>query len=77
MTREEIKKALRHTTVTITLSVCAMIMGVALLVMSWLQEQKVSIVAIIIIAGMGLNMVPPFKRRHALQDELENMPKKR
>lgn len=75
--RKSINKALRQTTVTITVSICALAMGVVLIALSYMQEQKISIVGIIVVVGMIFNMLPAFRRRRELQEEYDKVPKPR
>lgn len=72
--REAVKKGLRQTTATITISLCALALGVALIALNWLQNKEFSIVGAVIVAGMIANMVPAVKKRHQLQDEIAANP---
>lgn len=73
--KEELKKALRQTTITMTISICALAMGLILIGVSWQQEKKVSIVGIIIVAAMVINLIPAVKRRREVKDEIARNPK--
>ncbi len=61
--KEDLKKVLRQTTITMTISICALVMGVILIFVSWQQEKKISIVGIIIVIAMVINIIPAVKRR--------------
>lgn len=67
---EDFKKVLRQTTITMTISICALIMGLILIAVSWQQEKKVSIVGIIIVIVMAVNIVPAVKRRREVKEEI-------
>ena len=73
--KEDLKKVLRQTTITMTISICALVMGVILIFVSWQQEKKVSIVGIIIVIAMGINIIPAVKRRREVKEEIARNPR--
>lgn len=74
--KEDLKKTLRQTTITITISLCALAMGLTLIFITWTQEQNFSIVGAVIVAGMIFNMIPAVKRRKQVQAQMAKNPKK-
>lgn len=72
---DDLKKILRQTTITMTISICALIMGLILIVVSWMQEKKVSIVGIIIVAAMAVNILPAAKKRREVKDQIDRNPR--
>ena len=73
--KEDLKKVLRQTTITMTISICALVMGVILIFVSWLQEKKISIVGIIIVIAMVINIIPAVKRRREIKEEIARNPR--
>lgn len=72
---EDLKKVLRQTTITMTISICALIMGLILIGVNWYHEKKVSIVGIIIVVAMVVNLIPAVKSRREVKDEIARNPK--
>ncbi len=75
MMKEDLKKVLRQTTITMTISICALVMGVILIFVSWQQEKKISIVGIIIVIAMVINIIPAVKRRREIKEEIARNPR--
>lgn len=73
--KEDLKKVLRQTTITMTISICALVMGVILIFVSWQQEKKISIVGIIIVIAMVINIIPAVKRRREIKEEIARNPR--
>ncbi len=73
--KEDLKKVLRQTTITMTISICALVMGVILIFVNWQQEKKVSIVGIIIVIAMVVNIIPAVKRRREVKEEIARNPR--
>lgn len=66
--KEDLKKVLRQTTITMTISICALVMGVILIFVSWQQEKKISI-------AMVINIIPAVKRRREIKEEIARNPR--
>ena len=73
--KEDLKKVLRQTTITMTISICALVMGIILIFVSWKQGQKVSVVGIIIVIAMIINIIPAVKKRREIKDEIAASPR--
>ena len=73
--KEDLNKVLRQTTITMTISICALVMGVILIFVSWQQEKKISIVGIIIVIAMVINIIPAVKRRREIKEEIARNPR--
>lgn len=74
--QEDLKKILRQTTITLTISIAALVMGLLLIYLNWTQADKVSYVGIIIVIAMVVNIIPAVKRRREIKEKIAANPRR-